>query len=87
MVAATACIEPFAGSILGLFHNKGGHVSTWEWMPGIITTIALAVLCAIYYFEERATQREFKKHVDIRKPLIKNIEKSASEDDFTFGEI
>ncbi len=86
MVAASLYIEPIALSIFGQIHTKGGHISTVEWIAGCITIVALTMLCAIYYFEERATQREFEKHVEVRKPLIPDIDRSASGDEFIFGE-
>ncbi len=86
MVAASVCMEPFAGSLLGQLHIKGSHMSTLEWIGGLATFSALGVLCAIYYFEERATRRVIDGQLDFRKPLIQDIEKNSSEDEFIFGE-
>ncbi len=85
MVAASVCIEPIAGSILDQFYIKAGHVSVVEWLGGIIAVIALSFLCAVYYFEERATRREFEMYSDYRRPLIPDIERTTSVDEFTFG--
>ncbi len=86
MVAASVCIEPIAGSILDQFYIEGGHISVAEWIGSIITVIALALLCTIYYFEERATRRGFEKFLDYRRPLIPDIERNSSGDEFTFGD-